>query len=274
MPRERLPMRKISDVLRLHAGGLSKRRIAVSLNIGRTAVGDYINRARRAGLGWPLAEDLWDEDLERLLFPPPVAVSPDRRSLPDWPVLHRELKRPGVTLSLLWEEYRAVHRDGYGYSRFAMQDGDDDIVGLGRDCAVDNEKVAVENPGIAHGLALRADEKGRRRAADQMQIEIKLALDMVVGGAWKSGGYPGAVKRQGEFGGLIGETLQGGGPQCCLEHNMNKQHWLSRSCGVLRAVPIRTFLPPGTESAVCRSVESLQIRIRHSKRRLSPRSMP
>ena len=118
MPRERLPMRKISDVLRLHAGGLSKRRIAVSLNIGRTAVGDYINRARRAGLGWPLAEDLSDEDLERLLFPPPVAVSPDRRSLPDWPVLHRELKRPGVTLSLLREEYRAVHRDGYGYSRF------------------------------------------------------------------------------------------------------------------------------------------------------------
>ena len=118
MPRERLPMRKISDVLRLHAGELSKRRIAVSLNIGRTAVGDYINRARRAGLGWPLAEDLSDEDLERLLFPPPVAVSPDRRSLPDWPVLHRELKRPGVTLSLLWEEYRAVHRDGYGYSRF------------------------------------------------------------------------------------------------------------------------------------------------------------
>ena len=118
MPRERLPMRKISDVLRLHAGGLSKRRIAVSLNIGRAAVGDYINRARRAGLGWPLAEDLSDEDLERLLFPPPVAVSPDRRSLPDWPVLHRELKRPGVTRSLLWEEYRAVHRDGYGYSRF------------------------------------------------------------------------------------------------------------------------------------------------------------
>ena len=61
MPRERLPMRKISDVLRLHAGGLSTRRIAVSLNIGRTAVGDYINRARRAGLGWPLAEDLSDE---------------------------------------------------------------------------------------------------------------------------------------------------------------------------------------------------------------------
>lgn len=118
MPRERLPMRKIYDVLRLHAGGLSKRRIAVSLNIGRTAVGDYLRRARRAGLGWPQPEGLSDEDLERLLFPPPPAVSPDRRPPPDWPALHRELKRPGVTVSLLWEEYRSVHPGGYGYSRF------------------------------------------------------------------------------------------------------------------------------------------------------------
>ena len=54
MPRERLPMRKIHDVLRLHAVGLSKRRIAVGLNIGRTTVGDYLRRARRAGLAWPL----------------------------------------------------------------------------------------------------------------------------------------------------------------------------------------------------------------------------
>ena len=118
MPRERLPMRKIGDVLRLHASGLSKRRIAVSLNIGRTAVGDYISRARRADLDWPLPEDLSEVDLERLLFPPPPMVSPDRRPLPEWPLLHRELKRPGVTLSLLWEEYRAVHSIGYSYSRF------------------------------------------------------------------------------------------------------------------------------------------------------------
>jgi transposase len=111
-------MRKIHDVLRLHAGGLSKRQIAASLNIGRTAVGDYINRATRAGLIWPPCEDQTEAELERLLFPPPPGISPDLRPLPDWPVLHGELKRPGVTLSLLWEEYRAVHRDGYGYSRF------------------------------------------------------------------------------------------------------------------------------------------------------------
>ena len=111
-------MRKIRDVLRLHARGLSKRRIADSLTIGRTAVGDYINRARRAGLGWPLPDDVSDVELERRLFPPPRVVSPDRRALPDWPVLHRDLRRSGVTLSLLWEEYRAVHPQGYGYSRF------------------------------------------------------------------------------------------------------------------------------------------------------------
>jgi len=123
MPRERLPMRKIRDVLRLHADKLSKRRIAVSVNLGRTAVRDYIKRATRVGLSWPLPEGLCDQALERLLFPPPIqgrkrAAVPDRRSPPDWPALHRELKRPGVTLSLLWEEYRAVHPEGYGYSRF------------------------------------------------------------------------------------------------------------------------------------------------------------
>ena len=95
MPRERLPMRKIHDVLRLHAVGLSKRRIAVGLNIGRTAVGDYLRRARRAGLAWPLPEGLSDEALERLLFAPPPVLSPDRRPLPDWPLLHRELKWTG-----------------------------------------------------------------------------------------------------------------------------------------------------------------------------------
>ena len=118
MPRERLPMRKISDVLRLQAEGLSKRRIAVSLNIGRTAVGDYIARAGRAGLSWPLPEALSEEGLERLLFPLQPLRSADRRPPPDWPELHREMKRPGVTLALLWEEYRAQYPTGYGYSRF------------------------------------------------------------------------------------------------------------------------------------------------------------
>src|SRR5262245_7205898 len=118
MPGARLLMRKIRDVLRLSAGGMSKRKIAGSLSIGVTAAGDCVRRARRAGLGWPLPEHLSDEALERLLYPPPVATAKDRRPQPDWPAIHRELRRPGVTLQLLWEEHRGAHSDGYGYSRY------------------------------------------------------------------------------------------------------------------------------------------------------------
>src|ERR1700731_4930956 len=111
MPGQRLPMRKIRDVLRLRAGGMSKRKIAASLSIGATAAGDCIRRSRRAGLSWPLPENLNDEAVVRLLCPPPIEAK-DRRAEPDWAAIHRELRRPGVTLQLLWEEHRSVHPDG------------------------------------------------------------------------------------------------------------------------------------------------------------------
>ena len=120
MPGQRLPMRKIRDVLRLSAGGMSKRKIAISLSVGATAAGDCIRRARRAGLAWPLPDDLGDEALEVRLFPASAALAEikARRPQPDWPAIHRELRRKGVTLQLLWEEHRAAHPDGHGYSRF------------------------------------------------------------------------------------------------------------------------------------------------------------
>ena len=115
---KRLPMRKIRDALRLQAAGLSKRQIAASLGVGRTTVGDYLRRAERAGVTWPLRDDLDDEALERLVFVTAQAARAPHKPPPDWPAIHRELCRPNVTLRLLWEEYRAVHRQGYGYSRF------------------------------------------------------------------------------------------------------------------------------------------------------------
>ena len=118
MPGQRLPMRKIRDVLRLRAGGMSKRKIAASLSIGVTAAGDCMRRARRAGLIWPLPQDLSDAALELRLYPPPPAAATNQRPQPDWAAIHRELRRPGVTLQLLWEEHRGAHPDGYGYSRY------------------------------------------------------------------------------------------------------------------------------------------------------------
>jgi transposase len=103
-------MRKIRDVLRLKAGGLSKRKIAASLSIGPTSVIDCLHRARDAGIGWPLPDDLTDDVLEARLYPASTALSEikARRPQPDWPKLHRELRRKGVTLQLPWEEHRAA----------------------------------------------------------------------------------------------------------------------------------------------------------------------
>ena len=120
MPGARLPMRKIRDMLRLTAAGMSSRKIAASLSIGGTTVVDCLQRARAVGVGWPLPEDLSDVALEARLFPASTALAAikSRRTQADWPAIHRELKRPGATLRLLWEEHRATHPEGYGYSRF------------------------------------------------------------------------------------------------------------------------------------------------------------
>ena len=120
MAQQRLPMRKIRDVLRLSAAGMSKRKIAVALGIGATAAGECLRRAREAGVGWPLPDDMTDAGLEARLYPASMVLAEvkARRPQPDWPAIHRELKRKGVTLQLVWEEHRASHPDGYGYSRF------------------------------------------------------------------------------------------------------------------------------------------------------------
>jgi transposase len=118
MPRERLSMRKVREVLRLkYEQGLSSRAIATSCHISVGSVHDYLQRAKITGLPWPLPDDLSDEALDRRLFPP-AATLPSDRPTPDLSYIARELRRKGVTLSLLWEEYRRSHPDGYGYSRF------------------------------------------------------------------------------------------------------------------------------------------------------------
>jgi transposase len=118
-------MRQIREVLRLGIQvGLSGRQIARQCGIGRTTVQEYL---RRAAVMWPLGlsegelEKIPEEDLERLLFPPPVEI-PDRpRPLPDFQHIQDELRkhrRFNLTLDLLWQEYRKENPEGYGYSRF------------------------------------------------------------------------------------------------------------------------------------------------------------
>jgi transposase len=112
-------MRKYKEVFRLHFdSGLGQRPISRCLGISRTTVGDYLQRAKNAGLGWPLPESLTDQQLESLLFPPTSPTSVTGRLVPDWTHVHTELRRKGVTLVLLWEEYQAGTSHGYHYSHF------------------------------------------------------------------------------------------------------------------------------------------------------------
>jgi transposase len=111
-------MRKIREVLRLTlAEGLSRRQVGTAAALPYTTVADYLARARRAGLGWPLPEGMDDAELESRLFSqaaPPTGTRP----LPDWAEVHTELRRKGVTLQLLWMEYRERFPDGYAYTQF------------------------------------------------------------------------------------------------------------------------------------------------------------
>lgn len=112
-------MRKIKEALRLsYEKGLSPRQIAKSLDIGRTTIQEYLHRAQQAGLTWPFAPEFDETSLESVLFPSPESVVHEKRQMPPMEYLHQELKRKGVTLLLLWHEYKEKYPQGYQYSQF------------------------------------------------------------------------------------------------------------------------------------------------------------
>jgi transposase len=119
MPAPRLTMRKTREILRLRLElGRSTRQTARSCGVAASTVLDVERRARAAGLPVPLPAELDEEELERRLYRYDERPR-SGRALPDFEGIYRELKRAGVTLELLWQEYRARHpNDGYGYSRY------------------------------------------------------------------------------------------------------------------------------------------------------------
>ena len=117
MAQVRLSMRAIKETLRLHHLNLSNRQIAASLGISRTSVANYLSLAKAAGLTWPLPEELTDSEIYEKLNPA-SAVAKAAFPLPDFETIHLELKKKGVTLRLLWEEYRQQYPQGYAYSQF------------------------------------------------------------------------------------------------------------------------------------------------------------
>jgi len=121
MPARRLPMRTAREILRLRFDlGQRVREIARAAGVPRSTVSDTLARAKRAGLAcWPLPADIDEDALQARLYPAPAPSSAPARPLPDWDYIFAELRRKGVTLELLWHEYRGQHPDhGYSYSRY------------------------------------------------------------------------------------------------------------------------------------------------------------
>ncbi|MBU6445731.1 MAG: IS21 family transposase [Alphaproteobacteria bacterium] len=144
-------MRHIREVLRLHYSvGMSQRTVARSLGLAQGTVSKYLNRTRRAGLSWPLPPELDDDvRLENRLYPPPPDLPSEQRPQPDWAVVHSELRRPGVTLMLLWEEYCDSTANAFSYSWFCerYKEWADKLKPTLRQVHVAGEKLFVDYSG-------------------------------------------------------------------------------------------------------------------------------
>jgi len=115
-------MRRIREVLRQRwECGLSERTVATSCSLARSTVAKYVKRAEEVGLSWPLPEELTDEELERRLFPDALSEESGPRFIPDWAEVRRQLAQKGVTLRLVWEEYKEAHPDGFQYTQFCVR---------------------------------------------------------------------------------------------------------------------------------------------------------
>ena len=120
MPAERVLMRQAREIIRLKfSASLPTREIARRLGLAPSTVRETLSRLEGAGLSWPLPEGIGDAELEAALYANRRSKQGHRRHAePDWPAVHRELKRKHVTLLIVWDEYVAANPGGYSYSRF------------------------------------------------------------------------------------------------------------------------------------------------------------
>ncbi|MCJ7622739.1 MAG: IS21 family transposase [Anaerolineaceae bacterium] len=117
MAQERLTMRKTKEIMRLkYEAGLSNRAIAGACKVSNSTVGEYLRRAKTAGISWPPGE-IGEEELYAKLFPE-KKTNNIKPPMPDWEEVHKEKRQKGVTLQLLWQEYKEKYPDGYQYSQY------------------------------------------------------------------------------------------------------------------------------------------------------------
>jgi len=245
-------MRNIREVLRLHLGqGLPQRVVAQSLRLGLGTVNGYVTRARRARLGWPLPDDLDDERLEALLFPPVPGVPSDRRPVPDWAWVHRELRRPNVTLALLWEEHRAAAPDGFGYSWFCdlYREWAGRLKPTLRQVHPAGERLFVDFAGSTMAVVEGANGEARQAeifvavlGASSFTFACAVwsqALPDWIGAHVRAFGYFGGVARQ-----LVSDNLKAGVTRACFhEPEVNRTYTEMAAHYATSVLPARPYKP-------------------------------
>lgn len=120
MANRRTSMRKIREVLRLGIEvGLSKRKIALAIGISRPVVAQYLIDFKASGLLYKDIEQISDDALMAILAGKKEKKSAKYRVLSSkFEYFTKELKKPGVTLQVLWNEYTKEPDNGYKYSQF------------------------------------------------------------------------------------------------------------------------------------------------------------
>jgi hypothetical protein len=169
-------MRRIKQLLTMHFGaGASTRAIGRELGIAPSTVREYLGRATAAGISWPLAADVTDESLAaRLFVNAGVRAGARFHAEPDWPALVRELKRPGVNLLVLWDEYREVHPEGYAYSRYVATGLMLRLVARARDTV--GNPGSIRNIEIAYKAFRNATNEGRERRSGRAFSPLRSTL--------------------------------------------------------------------------------------------------
>ncbi len=115
-------MEKAKEILRLSLHmGLSQREVAANLRFDGTGcslgmVNAVLARVKEAGVADPLSLDT--KELGSIIYPPEHG---GRKEEPDFPYIDKEMKKKGVTLFLLWEEYKVRHPEGCMYSQFCAK---------------------------------------------------------------------------------------------------------------------------------------------------------
>ncbi len=165
-------MRQIREVLRLRfEKNLSERQMAQAIGVGRTTIQGFLKKAAQAQLTWPLPPELNDVQLEKLFFPSgPLKFEKNAsRPFPDFLYLHKELKKKGVTLQLLWEEYQQANPQGYQYTQFRVhyRQWEKTLEPVMRQTHKAGEKMFVDYAGMTMGVVDR--QTGEVREAQYLR---------------------------------------------------------------------------------------------------------